>query len=359
MSVAGEFRNVLSENILTMPLKSILPGLFLLFATSLCAQQTNLQKTVLSIERIWDRAAHNAFTDLTFFQNRWYCTFREGTGHIPGVNGSIRIIASDDGQNWYSLALISELGIDLRDPKLSITPDQRLMLNLEAAFYERTTAKKRESWVSFSDKEGRQFGPAQKITFPADIVTEHDWLWRVSWHEGVGYGVIYQAREEEWDLRLLRTTDGLTYELITTFAIEGKPSETTLRFTPDGDMLALVRKDGGDYLGMIGRSAPPYDRWQWEKLSARLGGPNFIQLPNGRLVCATRDYSGKEHTTVLAFMDTSGQFIPIVILPSNGDTSYPGMVIRNGILYVSYYSAHEGKSNIYLARLSVEGLEGL
>lgn len=334
--------------------------LLLVFITiSLHAQPTNTQRTVLSVERIWDRAAHNAFTDLVFFKGRWYCTFREGSGHIPGTNGSIRVIVSNDGQNWHSLALISELGIDLRDPKISITPDERLMLNLEAAFYEGKKVKKRESWVSFSDPEGLLFRPKQKITFPTDIATQDDWLWRVSWYKGTGYGIIYQPRKEEWDLRLLKTTDGLSYDLVTTFDIQGKPSEATLRFTEDGKMLALIRRDGDDRIGMIGTSAPPYDTWSLASTGVQLGGPNLLQLPNGRYICATRDYSGEERSTMLAFVGTQGEFTPILSLPSGGDTSYPGMVIHDGMLYVSYYSSHEGKSNIYLARLSVKGLEEL
>lgn len=335
----------------------ILFPVFYLFATlNLVGQPTNIQKTVLSIERIWDRAGHNAFTDLVYFRDRWYCTFREGTGHVPGANGSIRVIISEDGQNWSSLALLSEPRVDLRDPKLSITPDDRLMLNFEAAFYEGRIVQKRESWVAFSDTTGTQFGPGRKITFPAEMTTDDDWLWRVSWIDGIGYGVIYQPRETEWDLRLLTTTDGLSYDLVTTFDIQGKPSEATLLQDARGQLIALVRRDGDDRIGMIGTSSPPYKSWNWNSLGARLGGPDFVELPDGRLLCATRDYSGNEHKTALAFFDTSGSFQTILTLPSGGDTSYPGMVVRNGILHVSYYSSHEGKTSIYLARLSVPEL---
>ena len=41
-------------------------------------------------------------------------------------------------------------------------------------------------------------------------------------------------------------------------------------------------------------------------------------------------------------------------LPSGGDTSYPGLVWYDGILWVSYYSSHEGKTSIYLAKLTVK-----
>jgi hypothetical protein len=38
-------------------------------------------------------------------------------------------------------------------------------------------------------------------------------------------------------------------------------------------------------------------------------------------------------------------------MPSGGDSSYPGMVLHDGLLWMSYYSSHEGKSSIYLARI--------
>jgi len=40
-------------------------------------------------------------------------------------------------------------------------------------------------------------------------------------------------------------------------------------------------------------------------------------------------------------------------LPSGGDTSYPGMVWHNNMLYISYYSSHEGKTSIYLAKIKI------
>ena len=49
----------------------------------------------------------------------------------------------------------------------------------------------------------------------------------------------------------------------------------------------------------------------------------------------------------------SGTGAEIVTLPSRGDTSYPGLVFHEGLLWVSYYSSHEGKTSVYLARISL------
>ena len=36
-----------------------------------------------------------------------------------------------------------------------------------------------------------------------------------------------------------------------------------------------------------------------------------------------------------------------------GDTSYAGLVWREDLLWISYYSSHEGKTSIYLAKVSI------
>src|SRR5688572_23187982 len=83
---------------------------------------------LVSVDRIWDAAPHNAFTDLVFFKDRWFCTFREGKDHVSR-DGAIRVISSPDGRKWESAARLEDPAADLRDPKLAITPENRLMLN--------------------------------------------------------------------------------------------------------------------------------------------------------------------------------------------------------------------------------------
>ena len=85
---------------------------------------------VVSVAKIWDHGRHNAFTDLARWRGKWYCTFREADGHVGG-DGKIRVLESGDGRAWEPAALIAEEGIDLRDPKLSVTPDDRLMIVAE------------------------------------------------------------------------------------------------------------------------------------------------------------------------------------------------------------------------------------
>jgi len=318
---------------------------------------------IVSVAKIWDQGKHNAFTDLIRWHDKWYCTFREADGHVGG-DGLVRVLVSEDGEQWTSAAGITEKGIDLRDPKLSITPDDRLMIVAGGSVYEGKKLLVRQPRVAFS-KDGREW------TAPQRVLAEGDWLWRVTWHSGLAYGVAYDASQRttaaaqeaaktgkvppgpaEWKLKLVTSSDGVKYDLITQFDVPGHPSETTLRFLPDGEMIALVRREGGNTFGWVGRSRAPYKEWKWAETKHRLGGPNFIRLPDGKLWAAGRSYPGGAKT-VLVRMTADGGYEPALEFTSGGDTSYPGLVWHNGLLWMSFYSSHEGKTSIYLTKINV------
>jgi hypothetical protein len=306
---------------------------------------------VVSIEKVWDRGAHNAFTDLARWRGGWYCTFREAEGHVRG-DGKVRVLVSADGKAWESSALIAEEGVDLRDPKLSVTPDDRLMIVAGGSVYHGTTTLKgRRPRVLFS-KDGRDW------TAPKPILSEGEWLWRVTWHDGKAYGISYSPPvmdpkgPAEWALKLFVSGDGVRYDLLKVLDVPGHPNESTVRFLPDGEMVALVRREAGGSTGWVGTSRPPYTDWKWNETGHRLGGPNFIRLPDGSLVAASRSLGPGGPKTVVARM-TRTSYEPVLTLPSGGDTSYPGLVWHNGLLWVSYYSSHEGKASVYLARVKV------
>ena len=318
---------------------------------------------IASVEKIWDQGKHNAFTDLIRWQDKWYCTFREAEAHVGG-DGQLRVLVSTDGVKWESAALIGEKGIDLRDPKLSIMPDGRLMMVAGGSVYEGKKLLGRQPRVTFS-RDGKEWTP------PARTLSEGEWLWRVTWHNGKAYGISYDAAERasaaaqeaaktgkaepgpaDWKLKLVVSTNGLKYDLVTHLDVPGHPNETTLRFLPDGEMVALVRREGGNQNGWIGRSPAPYTSWKWTETKHRFGGPNFIQLPDGKLWAAGRVYPGGAKTAV-ARMTADGDYEPVLTLKSGGDTSYPGLAWHENQLWMSFYSSHEGKSAIYLARLNM------
>ena len=170
----------------------------------------------------------------------------------------------------------------------------------------------------------------------------------------------------DWKPGLYSSSDGLNWELVTHIDVPGRPNEATVRIRPDGEMIAMVRRERGNYFGWIGASRPPYLEWTWHETEHRFGGPNFIVLPDNSLIAAGRSYR-QPFSTVIAEMDREHYEIAL-ILPSGGtDTGYPGMVSHENELWISYYSAHEDadgqpppnrhtalRTAIYLARVRFE-----
>ena len=326
----------------------------LLFVSGLSAAAAPPTAKLVSVNKIWDQAPHCAFTDLTFWKGQFVCAFREGRSHMS-TDGRIRVLTSADGGTWASAAVVTLDGYDLRDAGLSITPNNRLMLTGGAA----TRKKDGEgaatgSFVAFSD-DGKTW------TKPEIIIDPGHWLWRTTWHNGTSYGISYvSVRTAEADLstQLVTSDDGRKYKpLVAKLFSEGTPTEATLRFAPDGTMYCLQRRDGKptQRSAFLGASRPPYTKWQWHDLGKFVGGPNFIRLPSGQWVAAGRFFDGKKPSTKLATLDVEKNTIePILTLPSGGDTSYPGLVWHDNVLWMSYYSTHEGKTSIYLAKIAVE-----
>lgn len=319
------------------------------------AQRTPEQEKIISIERIWDKAGHNAFTDLVYFNDMFYCVFREAATHKPSqnldhiVNGSIRMIASKDGQNWTSVAHLYKKDTDLRDPKLSVTPDHRLMLLMGTSNYETTNLISTQGKVCFFDTVKKEFTELQNIQIDKKIKTKRDWLWNITWHDSTAYGVVYQISKNKlnsWSIHLVKSTDGIHYEYVTSLEVETSPNEADVKFLNDGKMVIIVRGNPG----AIGVSSAPYKDWNWNALPVNLGGPEFIVLKDNDLVLATREYNpANANRTILAKVSLSGKFKKLLTLPSSGDTSYAGMLVKDDILYMSYYSSHEGQTSIYTA----------
>lgn len=307
----------------------------------------------MEIQKIWDKGDHNAFTDLIMFKGKFYCSFREGGGHVPGnkdVDGTVRILRSDDGDQWESAALLSTQGYDLRDPKLSITPDNRLMVIIGGSDYDKLQLNGRQPHVSFSE-DGVHFTDPIPVVVDPEIDSGFDWIWRVTWQDETGYAVDYQYGEIN-RVYLVKTTDGIHYENVSELFVSGRPNEATIRFSPAGEMFIYLRREDHGQEGLLLRSKYPFKEYTWVNLKHRLGGPNFIFVPKSeKLILGTRLYYEDGAKTGLFLSDYHGKHKLIAEFPSGGDNSYPGMIWHDDFLWVSYYSSHEGKTCIYLAKI--------
>lgn len=328
---------------------------FLLYG---CAtKQATNNSTNIKVFKIWDQAAHSAFTDLIRFDKAFYCTFREGPNHVSGPNGTARVIKSTDGVHWESIASFKLENLDIRDPKISVTPDNRIMILMDVESYKKGEVETRKPYVSFSDATGDNFSEPIPSTVDPDNAVKSDWVWRVTWHNGTGYAIDYQPE----GIYLLKTKDGTAFQNVSKIKVDGSPNESTIRFDKNGKLYVLIRREQGDRMGMLATAQTPYTKWNFHKLDQRLGGPNFIFLNDSTLCIGSRLYpqQGKTHddSTAIFLSDLNGNIFKIIALPSGGDTGYPGMLMFQDKLWFTYYSSHEGKTSIYLAKVPLNILK--
>lgn len=313
------------------------------------------KNTILKISKIWDNAPHNAFPDLIRFKNYFYATVREGNKHMPDNSGQIRIIRSKNGEYWESICLLKKENMDVREARLSITPEGKIMVLTAVGSYQ-NGYQELYPMVSFSNQNGMDFSTLESTTM--DLEPSLDWIWSLTWHNGTGYGVIYQIQGEESETHLLKTQDGKHFSLVSPLEISGRPNEATTRFDKNGKMHILIRREAGDKMGVIASSKFPYTNWEYYKLPIRLGGPNFLFLDDENIVIGSRDYREDQSRKTSVFLsNTKGEIKQSIILPSGGDTSYPGMVLYKKQLWILYYSSHNEKASIYLAKIPVKHLK--
>jgi hypothetical protein len=293
---------------------------------------------------IWEKGRHSAFTDLARHRGLWLCAFREGISHALNA-GKIRVLASPDGTAWESSALFSLKGVDLRDPKLCAAPGGAIDLIMGASPLRSGRYLGRSTLLSRS-ADGRRWSNLECAT------EEGDWLWRVERKRARSYGISYRLPSpKRWTIHFLESRDGLRYSETCELGVPGLPNEATLRFR-GFEAIALVRREAGRGFAWIGRSSPPYTAWSWHETRMRVGGPNFLVLPDGSLIAAARVWHGKEPRVAVCSMTRSSLEV-LLELPSGGDCGYPGMVVHRGELWMSYYSSHEGKARIYIARFAL------
>lgn len=323
-------------------------------ATTIAAAepQADVSKPVLvESKRIWNKSPHNAFTDLIRHKGLWYCVFREGKAHVS-PDGALRVLTSKDGNEWESRALITSPKYDLRDAKITVTPNGQLMLNGAGMIADAPVRYFSKCWLSKDD------GHTWSDAYP--IGDDGFWLWRVQWHDKTAYTMGYNTDRDRGKriLRFYKSKTGTEYEtLIPQVSSPPGCGEDKILFRKDGTALCLLRHEFGDKMGQLGVAKPPYDKWTWRSTNKRIGGPEMITLPDGRIIAGTRLYDGGARTSLSWVDPEKATLTEVLRLPSGGDTSYPGMVWHDGLLWVSYYSAHEGKTSIYFAKVRIPGVK--
>ena len=296
---------------------------------------------LLSLQALPGDAEHQAFTDLVHFAGELFCVLREGQSHIS-ADGRIRVMHSSDGFRWQSTALLRCNWADLRDPRLLVRADGQLILHACAALHQPAACSHRNlAWIS---QDGRHWSEAKTIA------EDNIWLWRSLWQGGKALGMGYRCGKPRF-VRLYQSVDGLDWQIVSKQAYSGSyANESALMIDSEQRAWCLLRRDPDNAL--LGVADSPWQNWQWRDIGERIGSPQWLRLDDGRLLAAVRKYQPHERCC-LAWVDTEqARLTECLALPSGGDCGYPGMVLWQDDLWVSYYSSHEGASRVYLAQIN-------
>lgn len=283
------------------------------------------------------RAPHSAYTDLARFHDRWFLVFREGS-QVVHPDGALRLFTSSDGDAWTPVALFAAPEADLRYPALSAAPDDRLVLT--AAALRPGGGASTLIWHSF---DGREWMGPETVGEPGEI------FGRIGWYLGRGYAMAHNV-DHPAPLKMYTSTPGLYVSAhAPSIAVTGRAEDSALLFLPDGSAICLLNRQGATAL--VGRSRSPFRGWSWKDSGRTIVGANLIRLPDGRVLGAGRLVDDTVRTSLFWVDAEAGAVSEFYALPSSGDTGYPGLAFDGGVLWVSYYSSHEGRAAVYLAKL--------
>lgn len=300
---------------------------------------------------IWSKGNHNAFTDLCEYKGALFCCFREATNHISD-DGKVRILTVNERGDVLNVNHIWMQNTDLRDPKLSVTEEGNLLLLAYARHSDENNVTQYSQPMTWISGDGISWSNAKPI---AD---RNWWLWRLKWHAGLAHGFAYNRRQQR--LRFYSGLPRRTFQLVQDEALSlqkhglGYPNESDIAFLEDHSCVALIRRDADSCSAQMGLSKPPYKQWKWQDLGEYIGGPVIYKLNDKTLLVSGRLWREQGPKTAVWRLDIQSAKLALLgILPSGGDTSYPGLATLNDRLFLSYYSSHENrKSSIFLADIT-------
>jgi hypothetical protein len=305
----------------------------------------------------WDIAndrMHNSNTDMIAWQDKFYISYVSSPYHFGSEKSTLHIkVSSDQGHTWLEVDTFNPFGEDIRDPKFAVIGNRLFLYALKNTSF---VAEPYITVYSFTE-DGVNWSVF-------DVVPGHDgWLfWRPKTQDGVTFfNAAYWF--EHGKSVLLKSTDGINWEIISTIHTGDRNDETEIQFLPDGKLIATARLEFGGFADgafgdpqgstLIALSTPPYTEWT-ELLKSqltRLDGP-YLFTYHDRVYAVGRYQPDLGHSgpltaqgSVLARKRTSlfevrtDGLVYLGDLPSAGDTSYTGVVIVGDTAFISYYTS--------------------
>ncbi len=320
---------------------------------------------------------HNSNTDMAWFKGHYYLIHASSPYHFATPECKLIVRRSADARHWEELSRINVPGEDIRDPKLLVLNNRLFLYVLKSVDFE---AEPYTTAFLVSD-DGKTWSKMQDIK-------PSGWLfWRPKSRDGrTWYLPAYW--HEHGKSALFKSTDGSRWDMVSMVYEGDRNDETAIEFLPDGRIISTQRLEFsedlfGDRRACTGIrvAAPPYTKWTGIKdYTTRLDGPALFSYKGNVYAIGRRNpykpgpvnfYGSifdRKRTSLYAV--TPERLVYLSDVPSAGDTSYAGYVLKGNTIRFSYYTSDIrrdypwilgmiSKSPIMMAKLDLPSLEKL
>ena len=331
----------------TFLILSIILFIFLIYWKYRPNDSHQLEELLIKTLCIVNNGYHNAFTDLIYWNEKFYLAYRESDYHAGSNESKIVIMVSGNAINWKLAAKLDGDGIDIRDPKFTIVKNKLFVFALKGAPFIASPTKSAYSFTS----DGSNWSKFENINYSGWLIWRPRTADSTTWYAPFYW---YELGESF----LMKSTDCIHWQETGIIYKGDNTNETEITFLNDTTLIAVGRAvfsenyiDSPEGFTILSSSYYPFTKWTIHKKSfvTRLDGPNLFTYHGnvyaiGRYQPQSRGivkYLGgifKSKRTAL-FMIKNSDLIYLTDILSDGDTSYPGSVVIGDTLYFSYYTS--------------------
>lgn len=319
---------------------------------------------------------HNSNTDMIYWKDNFYMIHASAPWHFASETTRLILWRSADAREWEKIHEFQNPGEDIRDPKFAVIGDKLFLYFLK----NKNFPEAEPYWTLVTaSADGENWEPYSEV--------EHDgWLWwRPKSPDGRTWYVAAYWHEHGKSI-LLKSTDGYKWDKVSDIYDGDFNDETAIEFLKDKTMIVTGRLEvAGYYFGdnrgntLIATAKPPYTEWtKNHSYITRLDGP-YLFTYNDRTYAIGRFEPGpkfkgtgsilnRKRTSI--YLLESDRLVWLSDLPSAGDTSYPGIVMRGDDIYVCYYTSRTDRdftwilgmlspSDIAMAKIDMKSVEAI
>lgn len=303
--------------------------------------------------------------DVVAHGGRFFLAFRTAPHHFASDEARLVILSSPDRASWTQEAVFDLDGRDLREPRF-LSLDGRLLFYFFEAEDAATGFQPVAMRVAERGRDGA-WSPSRTILEPGLVP------WRARWRNGRAWLCAYQGRNLYDELgsagatRLFVSPDGVSWRSVSgetsPVAFPGT-SECAFELDVEGNLVALVRVEARGAL-VCTAPAERLERWDCTPTPYRHDSPVLFREGDRIFALARRSLGGpiqrdlgpvpepaatwleqlrywitRKRTTLYEVLPEERRTVPVLDLPSRGDTAFAGVVpLGDGRWWVANYSS--------------------